>query len=330
MSANTYVMGVDGGGSKTHAVIVDANGVRRGSGVAGSANHQMTGAEAAAGHIRTAAEAALREAGLGYEDIAFAQYGLAGLDREQDYEIMHPVLDRLPFSRWAMECDTLEGLRTGSPRNVGVVLICGSGTNAAGRDLSGRAVQVGGIGYLYGDSAGANYMATQMFRAAVRSWQGRERPSVLPDKLLRYFDYPDMDSLINDFLDRQIYQIREGRMTVSLHEAADEGDALAISLLQKTGRELGISGKAVIRQLGSFGEGPVPVVLIGSVLQKGRSPYLLEALRKEIQSEQLEVEIIIPDMAPVYGAVLLALDQIHITLTPAITHTFSKYGGYDS
>lgn len=329
MSANTYILGVDGGGSKTYAVIVNGNGNKISSGISGSSNHQVVGIDKAFGHIKESVDLALQAAGLSYPDIAFTQYGLAGLDRVQDYRIVHPALSRIPFPRWDVVPDTMEGLRTGSIHNVGVVLICGSGTNAAGRNEAGETVQVGGVGYLYGDSLGANYMATTMFRAAVRSWEGREIPSILPEKLLHYFGFPTMEALINDFLDREIQQIREGRLTVSLHEAANEGDLLAIRLLKEAGKELGITGNAVIRKLGGFKGQTVPIVLVGSVIQKGRNPYLLEELRKTLELENLNVELIIPEMAPVYGSILLAMDHLQIPTTAEMHRQFSLNGGYE-
>ncbi|MGQ5393701.1 N-acetylglucosamine kinase [Paenibacillus sp. M.A.Huq-84] len=324
-----FILGVDGGGSKTYTVIVDEKGNKIGSGVAGCANHQIVGVEPAIAHIKESVELALQSAGLTYSDIAFAEYGLAGLDRDRDYALMRPALEAIPFSRCDMVCDTMEGLRTGSPRNVGVVLICGSGSNAAGRNEAGATVQVGGNGYLYGDSVGSSYMATTMFREAVRSWEGREIASTLPDKLLRYFGYSSMETLIDDFLDRGIYQIREGWLTVSLHEAADDGDALAIRILRDAGKELGIAGNAVIRKLGGFNSQTIPIVLVGSVIQKGRSPFLLDELRKTIEAENPSIELIIPEMAPVYGAVLLAMDHLQIHTNEEMHRKFSISGGYE-
>ncbi|UKS27079.1 ATPase [Paenibacillus sp. HWE-109] len=330
MSDPAYILGVDGGGSKTYAVIVNMQGDKVSSGVSGSSNHQVVGIDKALAHITESIDQALQAAGLSYTDIAFAQFGLAGLDRLRDYEIVQPALAALPLARWDMVCDTMEGLRTGSPDNIGVVLLCGSGTNAAGRNPAGESVQVGGIGYLFGDSLGANYMATTMFRAAVRSWEGREIPSVLPNKLLQYFGFSRMEDLIDDFMDRNVSQIREGKLTISLHEAAHEGDQLAARLLEEAGRELGVTGNAVIRKLGGFKpQQPIPIVLVGSVIQKGRSPLLLNALRRTLETENPYIDLIIPQMAPVYGAILLAMDHLQIPSNEQLLQKFTAHGGYE-
>src|SRR5207302_7180796 len=54
-----YAAGVDGGGSKTLAVIVDAQGNERGRGIAGSSNYAAVGISQAMYAIRSALEEAV-------------------------------------------------------------------------------------------------------------------------------------------------------------------------------------------------------------------------------------------------------------------------------
>lgn len=321
------VMGVDGGGSKTHTVIVDEHGTQLGKGVAGCGNHQVPGIDFALGNIRQSMEIALEEAKLTPGDIDFVQYGLAGADREKDFSILRPALASLSFRAWDVVCDTMEGLRTGSRDHTGVVLVCGSGTNAAGRNPLGSEVQTGGFGYFYGDAAGGGQMAVETFRAAVRSWEQREIPSMLIELVPKFFDKTSMEHLFNDFLDQDIYHI-SGELTIVLHQAADLNDELAVRLLRETGWELGIAAGSVIRRLGGFEGRTVPIVLTGSVLQKGRNAHLLASLRDTVAAVHDQVELVIPEMAPVYGSVLLAMDRLGIPESEEMHAKFIAYGGY--
>jgi N-acetylglucosamine kinase-like BadF-type ATPase len=325
-----YFMGVDGGNSKTFTVITDEAGRLLGRGLAGCGNHQGPGIEAALSSIMASANMALEQAGLKYEDIAFVQYGLAGADRQKDFDILRPGLATLPFAKWDVVCDTYEGLRAGSPDNIGVVLVCGSGTNSAGRNREGAMVQTGGFGYLFGDRSGGGDMARETFSHAVRSWDLRERPSILPEKVAKYFGFADMGEVYDHFLDNDIYEVPRD-LTLVLHEAADEGDELAIRLLRRSGDELGRAANSVIRRLGGFaGETSIPIVLVGSVVQEGRNPHLLAALRERVALENERFEFVIPKMAPVYGSVLLAMDQLGLKATEDIVRRFEEYGGYRS
>lgn len=322
-----YILGVDGGGSKTYAVVVDEFGKRSGTGVTGCGNHQGPGIEVALSNIRGAIECALSEAQLQPEDIAIAVYGLAGADREKDFSILRPALATLPFQNWEVVCDTRAGLRTGTTDNVGVVLVCGSGTNAMARNAGGETIQTGGMGTLFGDAAGGQYMAYQTFRAAMRSWEHRDRPSILTKLVAQHLGFREMEAVFNHYLDHDINHV-PADLTVVLHRAADAGDALAIRLLRETGHELGLAANSVIRRLGGFDELVIPIVLVGSVIQKGKSQYLLGALEQTIRSENARIELRIPEMAPVYGAVLLGMDQLGLEPTSAMLSEFVRCGGY--
>jgi N-acetylglucosamine kinase-like BadF-type ATPase len=325
----TYIMGIDGGGSKTFAVLTDERGRLLGRGVSGGGNHQGPGIDQALANIRDSADQALEQAGLTHAEIDFVQFGLAGADRDKDFNILRPALATLPFRKWDLVCDTMEGLRAGSPENIGVVLVCGSGTNAAGRNRDGVTVQTGGFGYLFGDRTGGEALSRETFSSAVRSWDLREIPSVLTDKVPAFLGLSSMAEVYDHFLDDDIYQVPYD-LTIVLHEAADEGDELAIRLLRQAGTELGLAANSVIRKLGGMKGDTVPVVLVGSVVQEGRNPHLLKALRDTVSLQTESFEIVIPHMAPVFGSVMLAMDHLQLPVAPTVMNQFIEYGGYKS
>jgi N-acetylglucosamine kinase-like BadF-type ATPase len=325
----TYIMGIDGGGSKTFAVVTDEHGKLLGRGVSGGGNHQGPGIDRALASIRAAADQALEQAGLRHGQIDFVEFGLAGADREKDFNILRPALATLPFKKWDLVCDTMEGLRAGSPDNIGVVLVCGSGTNAAGRNRKGQTVQTGGFGYLFGDRTGGEAISRETFSQAVRSWDLREIPSILTEKVPRFFGMQSMEQVYDHFLDNDIYRVPYD-LTIVLHEAADEGDELAIRLLREAGTELGLAANSVIRKLGGFEGETVPIVLVGSVVQEGRNPHLLQALRDTVSKQTESFELVIPQIAPAYGAVMLAMDHLQVPVTQAMMDQFIEYGGYKS
>jgi N-acetylglucosamine kinase-like BadF-type ATPase len=325
-----YILAVDGGGSKTYAVVTDEHGNRLGTGMAGSGNHQTVGMDKAVSHIRIAIHKALASACLDSSEISFCQFGLAGADRERDFAILRPALQALPFSAWDLVCDTMEGLRMGSPGNVGVVLVCGTGTNAAGRTLDGRTVQTGGFGYVFGDASGGSHLALETFRAAIRAWELREEPTMLVDLVAEQLGFRSIQQVFHTYLDDTSRAI-PNELTLVLHRAANQGDRVAIRILQEAGRELGLAAISVLRRLGDFGTNPIPVVLVGSVLQKGRNAALLAALRstveRELRDHDLAVEFVIPDLAPVYGAILLGMDHLGIAVTEETMQRLMADGG---
>lgn len=318
------IMGVDGGGSKTYAVITDAEGKLLGEGLAGGANYQKIGLDRAMDHISTAMKHALKQAGLQYDDLDFVQYTLAGADREADIIRLESGLKQIPAANWNLACDTMAGLRAGSPDNVGIVLVCGSGTNAFGRNAEGKVVQTGGFGYLFGDYAGGNHMAIETFRAAVRSWEQRDIPSILTERIPAYLGYSSMEALLHDYWDRQIGTV-PSELTIVLHEAVQAGDELSIRLLTNVGYELGIAARSVIKRMGSFGVDIIPIVLIGSIFQRGKSSFLLQSLEETLRKQQSNFTIEIPDMEPVFGAVLMGMDQLQLPAGPEVIKRLNSY-----
>src|SRR5690606_29152339 len=101
------------------------------------------------------------------------------------------------------------------------------------------------------------------------------------------------------------------------------------SLMETMGKELGLAASAVIKNLGDLDQ-PIPIVLTGSIVQKGQNKYLLDALQKTIEAEhQKEIQLVIPEMEPVYGSVLLGMDHLGITASDDIYEKFNSYGGYE-
>ncbi|MCY0880220.1 MAG: ATPase [Firmicutes bacterium] len=307
-----YVLGVDGGGSQTTAVVADSQGYPLGWGKAGGANHQGVGVTEAVGQIWAAAEEALNAARVSPRDVVSVHYGLAGADRPHDFALLRPALQSLPFARWDVTADAWIGLRAGTARYVGVSLVCGSGTNAVGRDPAGHEVQIGGFGYAFGDTAGGHHLAVETFRAAVRDYQRRGPHTLLTELVPKHLGLADMDAVYQTWLDT-------GRpiplsLVLVAHQAADLGDAVARGLLTAMGEELGIAANAVLAHLDAWE--PIEVVLVGSIAQKGRHPALLGACRRTIQERYPAAQVRALTEQPVYGAVLMALDAIQASPDP--------------
>lgn len=297
-------MGVDGGGSKTYTLIVDEQGRVVGKGKSGNGNHQG-GAEQARRHIRESAEMALAQAGLTREQIEFAYFGLAGADREADYRILRPMIAELGFARHEINCDTMIAMRAGTDRPYGVVLICGSGTNSAGRNREGGFYQCGGFSYLFGDFGGGATLCVELFRSVIRAWDGRENPTLLTDKLLRFLGYASVQDMFDDYLDHNRFPPID--IVKLLFEAAEEGDETARRILRVQGEELGRAAVAVVRRLGMENDG-FDVVLAGSILAKGKGDFVHAPIREALKEAAPDASLVRLSVEPVVGAVWMAFE----------------------
>ncbi|KPV43938.1 N-acetylglucosamine kinase [Alicyclobacillus ferrooxydans] len=321
----SYFLGVDGGGSKTLAVITDEKGHVLGIGRSEGSNYQSIGIDKATQHIGNAIDCALYDANLIADDITHAVYGLAGADRPKDLAIVLPACRKLPIQSWRVVCDTMIGLRSGSPSFTGIVLVCGSGTNAAGRNKYGDEVQTGGFGYLYGDWAGGGDLARAAFRTAIRSFEGREEYSLLVKLVPEFLGYTDVEHMLNDYLDKEYTNVPR-ELAIVVHQAANRGDTLSCKILARMGYELGLSAKSVAMRLCDLDE-PLDVVLVGSVIQRGRHPLLIGGIEQVLNDSGFEFRLCIPDIPPVCGAVLLAFDDHGIAIqTSTYDHWAAEFG----
>jgi N-acetylglucosamine kinase-like BadF-type ATPase len=304
VSALKYYLGVDGGGSKTYTLIIDEQGNVVGKGYSGNGNHQ-TGYEEASHNIRESVDMALEQAELVRHQIEFAYFGLAGADRETDYKILRPMIAKLGLPRYDLNCDTMIALRAGTSRPYGVVLICGAGTNSAGVNSQGKFYQCGGFSYLLGDFGGGGYLSVEVFRAVIRSWDGRERETLLTGLLLEDLGYDSVQVMFDDYLDHQ--KTPPIRVAKLLFQAAQQGDAVAIRILREQGEEMGKSAQAIIHKLGMAGDS-FDVVLAGSVVTRGNGDFVYTYIEKAVKDVAPGATLVKLQVEPVVGAVWLAVE----------------------
>lgn len=331
------VVGIDAGNSKTWALAGDRMGRVLGWGKAGRGNHQapevgMAGAVAA---FAAAVEGALAEAvarleagaaqhggsganGMAAPVLAHAAFCVAGADLPQDYEQLRAHIGaRWPGLSFSVHNDTIAGLAAGARRGYGAVVICGSGTCAAGRGKDGRTVQVGGLGYWDGDFGGGGDLGREAIRAALQAAQGRGRPTRLLPMVLAALGQPDPDALRAAIYNGRLPAGYALSLAPLVFEAANAGDEVAQDILIRMGTELGKAAAAALKAVGLEREPGVEVVLAGSVW-KGQSPLLVDACRLALHREAPGAVLVYPRYEPVVGAYLVALAESGTDLTPAV------------
>ncbi|QNK56637.1 N-acetylglucosamine kinase [Paenibacillus sp. PAMC21692] len=304
-------LGIDAGGTKTHALLVNERGEALGRGHSGNGNHQTAFQEART-HIEEACDAALAEAGVSKREVTFAYFGLAGADREPDYEILRPMIASLGYERYAIACDTMIGMRAGTHQSYGAVIISGTGFNAAARNVAGDELQYGGFGYMFGDGQGSGTdLGIHAFRTAIRSWEGREKPSVLSETVPAKLGYPSVEAMYDDALYKGLRP--PAGLARLVFEAAAGGDDVAIRILEETGREHANAVLALIRRLGMQND-TFDVVLTGSVMMRGSSPHMVDAIREAIRAEAPGASVVKLTIDPVIGAVMSAMDSAGLSI----------------
>lgn len=301
----SYFLGMDAGGSTTFAVITDEEGNIQGVGKSGNGNHQIN-RHIAEKNILAATNDALHEAGLTVADITFAWFGIAGGDREVDFVILRSMIGKLNLPAYDISGDTLIALRAGTTRPNGVVVICGTGVNCAGRNRENDLYQCGGFGYAYGDFGGGGCLSVEVFRSVVREWDGRGQKTLLTNLVLEMLDYSSVEEMYHDFLDEAAQVPKD--LTRLLFPAVEQGDEVARDILEYQGVELGLSTQAVINRLNMQDE-EFDVVLAGSVVTRSGNNIIEDKIKAYASEVAPKVQIVRLTFEPVVGALLLAMES---------------------
>jgi N-acetylglucosamine kinase-like BadF-type ATPase len=319
----TFVLGVDGGATKTFAIVADERGHIRGFGQGGPGNHETVGLDSALTEIARACKSALAQSDV-TPPVECAVFGLAGADLPTDFDLLSTSLQKLGFSRKLyVENDAVIALRAGLKRGWGVGVVCGTGFNACGIGPDGTKLRFPGLGWISGDWGGGVDIAREVIRLVCRAWDGRGRPTMLAEKVPAILGFSRIEEMIAHLRQEQLAHYpgwfdrrRLFKVVPLVFEAAYNGDEVAQDLLIRLGNEVGLAASAIIRRLGLEGS-DVEVILAGGVF-KGRGPLLLDAVTLTVHRVAPRAKVVIAKFEPVVGAVLLALEGLGIEITDDI------------
>lgn len=303
--ANLWYLGVDGGGSKTHAWIVGPGGLA-GSAVGPGSNHQTVGLERAVTHIHETVVKALAVAELDLADVSGAVLGLSGADFPVDVAKLQEALrPTMPTISARIVNDAEIALIGGAQQDWGVVVVAGQGTNIYARDADGHGFHMGGLGYEMGDIGSGSDIIRTTLHHAFRSQQGRGPKTLLEQAVLDILGQPDYDALAYALYGGAIPEERFFGLVPRVFEIAASGDSMAEQILVRMGTGLGESAGAAVRRLNVTGA-TVEIVLVGS-LWEGASPFFRDAFYRALHRYARDVDVHRPLLPPVAGAVLLAV-----------------------
>src|SRR5881275_3592672 len=189
-----YYLGVDGGASKTAALVTDETGKSLGTGIAGPSNHLRVGIETAARNIERAVNKAVVAADVATREIVWAYCGIAGADHPAHrQEIVDSLNIFFPRGNFTVDNDARIALTGAIGFGSGVVVIAGTGSVAYGRNESGEEARAGGWGPTLGDEGSAYGIARAGLSAVLRAYDGRGPATRMMEILKERYDMKPED-----------------------------------------------------------------------------------------------------------------------------------------
>ncbi|MBE9037906.1 N-acetylglucosamine kinase [aff. Roholtiella sp. LEGE 12411] len=317
----SYVLGIDGGGSKTVCVLMDDSYQVLGRGEAGPSNYQSIGIEATLQSIESAIHSAVDEAAqrIKFIKVEAICLGLAGVSRIADIKVVKDLVKDLQnrsylYINWALKPsnivifnDALIALVGGIGHDVGIVVAAGTGSIVFGRNHQGNTKRVGGWGYILGDEGSAYKIAVAGMQAALKAYDGREISTSLIEVFKQHLCLENIEDLI-EVIYRRGWGVKQiAALAPIVDFTAASGDVVANSIINDAVEDLVKATSTVIEAL--FNHRDVFAVVTTGSVWRGSSK-MHEKFAASIINKFIGIKVIFPKHEPAYGAGLLALKSL--------------------
>jgi N-acetylglucosamine kinase-like BadF-type ATPase len=309
---NHYVIGVDGGGTKTEFVLMDYSGNIIGRARGDSTNYQVVGGKKLKEELLKGFTALMNSTNITINKIDRLYLGLAGAGRESDRKEIIALFIETEFDKKiTVDSDAMVALAGAFGTGPGIIIIAGTGAICFGKSSDGKIVRAGGWGYLLGDEGSGYFIGREAIIAALKDLDGRGEKTKLRSSLEKHFKLGSIDQIIPNIYQNRIDRIAIADCAPIVFELTNQGDAIAEEIIRRTGKELGILAKAVAQQL-NFERDEIKVALVGSIFKQ--KDLLINEISKELYEVCWNIEISDPMFEPQYGAALLALQKAGINI----------------
>jgi N-acetylglucosamine kinase-like BadF-type ATPase len=299
-----FVIGVDGGGTKTEAALANLKGKIFKIGKSGSSHPRNLGLKKAIENLTLVIKKVLPKEGK----ILSTFVGLPAVAEEYKFKIgkikrelkKHKEISKIFKGKLIIDSDQKVAFRAGADGD-GVMLNAGTGCVAHGWKGEKEA-HASGWGWL-GDEGGAFFVGQKVFQAILKDLDGRGQKTILTKSVFKKLKVKNEEEFLN-LVYRKPFEIVP-KLSVFCDLASKKGDRVAKEIMIEAAKEAFLAAKAVIKKLG-FKE-KFPLVLIGGMF---KSKVFSMEVKRKIKKFAPKTKFILLKKKPVIGAVKLAIENL--------------------
>ncbi|HEY3396996.1 MAG TPA: BadF/BadG/BcrA/BcrD ATPase family protein [Armatimonadota bacterium] len=300
MAETDFFMGLDGGGSKTAAVLLDGSGRRLAEARAGRSAIVAAPCAESCAVLAGVAQSLCDQAGVTRAQITGVGLGLNGIDFADEFDLQHRALAAclgVPGERLTLVNDGIAALWGAFPAERAAIVQHGSGLTSAYRTTWGQERMFDNV------DAGQIFDLRRALTAAVaRMIDGRRPPTPLKEATLRLYGVED-EALYHELVFRgRIPREKRLRGHQLVFAAWPEGDPVAAELVEAALADYACLAGALLARIG----GPEAHLAFGGGVLQSAPAAFLERLTALVHEQYPEAIVGRPRLSAAEGAALMA------------------------
>lgn len=322
----SYVIGIDGGGTKTQVIIADMDGNVVSNEVYGSTNPNTITAQELKDTFQNIFQDIQDKLPVGLEQVRCVFAGISGVASKTSAAMVTEIMQSLCNSNTLIriEPDTVNALYSGTLGKPGIVHISGTGSITFGINPDKQQARVGGWGYLLGDEGSGYDIGRRGITAVLQYEDGRGSKTILKELLYEQFKVGNGRELID-----HIYHSTSPKLVISqtsklVFDAYENNDPVAIEIIKHAVDDISHSIITLNQKLFSINE-EIKVILCGGLFSN--KAILPPLLKERFASYSQNIALINPELPPVAGSIIGAYVEVQHPVTATIVNNLRRYRG---
>jgi len=300
----SYIIGIDGGGTKTHCLLTGLDGTILHECYGEPSNFLVRGIEPVASTLFNLINACTERLKISDQKIDIVLLGTTGAGRRTDAERLEQGFadylskQKVKLNLFRVESDAriaLEGAFSGKP---GSILIAGTGSIMLGKDVQGNIYSVGGFGRFLGDEGSGYMLGKKGLTAVSKHFDGRGQETKISELVKEKFKIISSEILITEIYKNNFDIASVAPLVI---EAAEKNDEIAKKIIEDEIDELLLHISTMDSKLS---EKILYVAFIGGIIT--HKNIYSDTLRKKISEKLPNVVVRDAENSPAMGAVLMA------------------------
>jgi len=303
----SYIIGMDGGGTKTHCIIASLEREVLFECTGRASNFLTIGTEKVCSNLFELMNECKEHLKIDFTEIKIILLGTTGAGRSNDAERLENafhdfIKDRNINLNFHVESDARIALEAAFSGRPGSILIAGTGSIMFGKDSAGNIHRVGGFGRFIGDEGSGFSLGKKGLIAVSKEFDGRGSDTLLSKLVKEKFRIDTLEKLITEVYRNQFDIASAAPLVI---EAAEKNDIAALKIIDEETDELVLHISAMAKKLRQH---IFEVSFIGGIICNEN--IFSEKLREKIKNQLPNVVIKPAENPPAYGAVLMAKELL--------------------